>query len=81
MLLGFLKVLQKLAVLLIQLYRYTLSSVCWECCRYHPTCSQYALQAIKKIGVWYGTVLCIKRLLRCHPWGGGGYDPIPDDGD
>lgn len=70
--------LQRLAVLPIHLYRYTLSSMCSGACRYHPTCSQYALQAIERFGAGRGTVLCIKRLLRCHPWGGGGYDPVPD---
>jgi putative membrane protein insertion efficiency factor len=46
-------------------------------CRYTPTCSEYAEQAIKKYGVLKGTWLGMKRIFRCHPWGGHGYDPLP----
>lgn len=46
-------------------------------CRYSPTCSAYALEAIKNHGPWKGTWLATKRILRCHPWGGHGYDPVP----
>ena len=46
-------------------------------CRYSPTCSEYALQAIKKYGAWKGTKLTLKRVLSCHPWGGEGHDPVP----
>ncbi|MGL5730794.1 MAG: membrane protein insertion efficiency factor YidD [Bacteroidales bacterium] len=46
-------------------------------CRFTPTCSEYTLQAIMKHGIFKGTYLGTKRILRCHPWGGSGYDPVP----
>lgn len=46
-------------------------------CRFTPTCSEYAVQALKKYGLIKGGYLTVKRLLRCHPWGGSGYDPVP----
>jgi len=47
-------------------------------CRYHPTCSHYAEQAIKKFGLRQGFYLAIQRIFRCHPWGANGYDPVPN---
>ena len=47
-------------------------------CRYHPTCSAYALEALEKHGALKGTGLAIRRILRCHPWGGSGADNVPD---
>ena len=46
-------------------------------CRFVPTCSEYAIEAIKKHGPFKGLYLAVRRLLRCHPWGGSGYDPVP----
>nr|WP_274519119.1 membrane protein insertion efficiency factor YidD [Legionella drozanskii] len=46
------------------------------CCRYYPSCSQYALAAIKQFGIFKGLWLAVGRLLRCHPWARGGYDPV-----
>ncbi|MGD9810318.1 MAG: membrane protein insertion efficiency factor YidD [Sphingobium sp.] len=46
-------------------------------CRYHPSCSQYAIEALQKYGALRGSWLALKRLLRCHPWGGSGFDPVP----
>lgn len=46
-------------------------------CRYTPTCSHYAIEALKKYGPIKGTWLAVKRICRCHPWGGSGYDPVP----
>lgn len=46
-------------------------------CRFHPTCSQYFLEAVEAHGTWRGSWLGVKRLLRCHPWGGQGWDPVP----
>ncbi|MEM6885348.1 MAG: membrane protein insertion efficiency factor YidD [Verrucomicrobiota bacterium] len=47
------------------------------CCRFNPTCSEYAIQALRKHGVIRGSWLAIRRISRCHPWGGSGYDPVP----
>ena len=46
-------------------------------CRYNPTCSAYALEALKKFGIIKGGLLSIKRVAKCHPWGGSGHDPVP----
>lgn len=64
-------------VLLIQFYRKCISPYTPSACRYTPTCSQYALEAFRKYGPFKGMWLTVKRLLRCHPWGGSGYDPVP----
>jgi uncharacterized protein len=68
------------AVLLapIMLYRWTLSPLVGANCRYLPTCSDYAREAIDRNGAWKGGWLALSRLLRCHPWGGHGHDPVPD---
>lgn len=50
-------------------------------CRYQPTCSHYFLQAIESHGPWKGSWLGLRRIFRCHPWGGHGYDPVPPAGD
>lgn len=64
-------------ILLIKLYQWVISPILGPKCRYTPTCSNYALQAIKKYGPLKGIWLGIKRISRCHPWGGHGYDPVP----
>ena len=64
-------------ILLIKLYQWIISPILGPKCRYTPTCSNYALQAIKKYGPLKGVWLGIKRISRCHPWGGHGYDPVP----
>ena len=46
-------------------------------CRYQPSCSAYAIGALERYGAWRGGILAARRLLRCHPWGGSGYDPVP----
>ncbi|MFR9620995.1 MAG: membrane protein insertion efficiency factor YidD [Rikenellaceae bacterium] len=63
--------------LLILIYRKAISPLLPPMCRYTPTCSQYALEALRKHGLLKGLWLTVKRLLRCHPWGGHGHDPVP----
>ncbi|MBO5454386.1 MAG: membrane protein insertion efficiency factor YidD [Clostridia bacterium] len=63
-------------VFLIRLYRKYLSPFKKPCCRFIPTCSQYAIQALEKYGVIKGSFLAIKRILKCHPFHSGGYDPL-----
>lgn len=58
-------------------YRYTLSPLLGPRCRYLPTCSAYCLEALARYGPWQGLWLSVKRLARCHPWGGAGHDPVP----
>ena len=63
--------------LVVQAYRYTLSPIIGPVCRYEPTCSQYALDALREHGALRGSWLAVRRIARCHPWGGFGYDPVP----
>jgi len=75
------KIIQKLIrlpfILLIKFYQFVISPAIGPKCRYTPTCSHYALEAINKYGVLKGMWLAIKRIGRCHPWGGHGHDPVP----
>jgi putative membrane protein insertion efficiency factor len=64
-------------ILLIKIYQYGISPLIGPKCRFTPTCSHYGLQAFKKYGVWKGFFLTVKRIGKCHPWGGSGYDPLP----
>ena len=68
-------------LLLVQIYRYTLSPLLGANCRYAPSCSEYAIEALQKHGAFHGTALAARRIARCHPWGGSGYDPVPDEDD
>ena len=69
--------LKKLAVTLIKLYQKIISPLLGANCRFYPTCSQYALEAINKYGFIKGSWLAVRRILRCHPFHPGGYDPVP----
>lgn len=71
------KLISMLFVLLIRIYQVTLSPFLGSGCRYTPTCSHYGVDAIKKHGSFRGGWLALKRILRCNPWGGSGYDPVP----
>lgn len=71
------KYLTSLLLIPIYFYKYCISPLTPPSCRYTPTCSEYAVQALKKHGPFKGLYLAIKRILRCHPWGGSGYDPVP----
>lgn len=64
---------------LIRTYRFLLSPWLGQHCRFQPTCSDYALQAIERHGSLRGTWLAVRRLSKCHPWHAGGFDPVPDD--
>ena len=64
-------------ILLIKFYQLCISPLKPPTCRFTPTCSQYALEAFRKYGPIKGFWLSLKRILRCHPWGGSGYDPVP----
>lgn len=72
-----LKVLAFPFIILIKIYQIFISPLFPSSCRYTPTCSQYTLEALKKYGLLKGLWLGIKRISRCHPWGGSGYDPVP----
>lgn len=72
------KILIAPLVLLIKFYQICISPLKGgPTCRFTPTCSQYALEALRKYGLFKGGWLALKRILRCHPWGGSGYDPVP----
>ena len=71
------KFLSFLLVIPIKLYQILVSPILGPNCRYHPTCSQYSIEAINKHGPFKGTWLAIKRISSCHPWGGSGHDPVP----
>ncbi len=64
-------------ILLIRFYQRCLSPMLPNVCRYRPTCSEYFIESLQVHGVVKGAFLGIKRILRCHPWGGSGYDPVP----
>jgi len=65
-------------ILLIRTYQLLLSPLLGNHCRFYPTCSQYAMEAIERYGPWRGSRLAVRRLLRCHPWHPGGIDPVPE---
>ena len=69
--------IRRIAILPIRFYQACISPLLPACCRFTPTCSQYAVEAIMRHGIFRGTLLALRRILRCHPWGGSGYDPVP----
>jgi hypothetical protein len=74
---NILKILALPIILLIKIYQLVISPILPPSCRFTPTCSHYSLEALKKHGLLKGGWLSLKRILRCHPWGGSGYDPVP----
>ncbi|MBQ6809562.1 MAG: membrane protein insertion efficiency factor YidD [Clostridia bacterium] len=70
--------MQKIFVILIEFYRKHISPYTPPCCKYVPTCSEYALQAFEKHGFFKGLLLSAWRILRCNPFSKGGYDPVPE---
>jgi putative membrane protein insertion efficiency factor len=69
--------MKKIALMLLSFYQKAVSPYYQPCCRYYPSCSAYAFEAVEKYGVIRGSCLAIKRFLRCHPLHAGGYDPVP----
>jgi len=73
--------MRKLLLGPIRVYQYAISPLMVSHCRHYPTCSQYAIEAINRHGALKGFLLAVRRLLRCHPWAEGGYDPVPGTAD
>jgi putative membrane protein insertion efficiency factor len=68
---------KKAAILMIRFYQLSIRPLLPGACRFTPSCSAYSADAIHKYGILKGTWLAFKRIMRCHPWGGEGYDPVP----
>ena len=69
--------IKKTMIALIRFYQKIISPMLPNVCRYKPSCSEYFIEALQIHGIFKGSYLGIKRILRCHPWGGSGYDPVP----
>ena len=69
--------MRRILIALVRFYRKGISPFTPPACRYTPTCSAYAIEALERHGAARGSWLAIRRILRCHPWGGSGYDPVP----
>lgn len=69
--------MRHLFILLVRIYQIAISPLLGSNCRFTPTCSAYSIEALQKHGAWLGGWLAIRRISRCHPWGGDGYDPVP----
>lgn len=71
------KIIKKIFIFPVRLYQLIISPWLPNACRFHPTCSQYMIEAIQKYGVLKGGWLGLKRISKCHPWGKSGHDPVP----
>jgi len=67
----------RIVLFILRAYQFALAPLLGNQCRFAPTCSQYALEAVERFGAWRGTLLALGRLLRCQPWHAGGWDPVP----
>lgn len=81
MLAAFSRILALPFVGLVLLYRIALSPWLGANCRFQPTCSEYAIEALREHGLFRGGLMAVRRILRCHPWGSSGYDPVPPVND
>ncbi|NIM19335.1 MAG: membrane protein insertion efficiency factor YidD [Candidatus Latescibacteria bacterium] len=72
------KKIRIIAITGIRIYQRSISPLLPQSCRFYPSCSEYAAQAIEKYGLWRGAVLSARRLSRCHPWHEGGFDPVDE---
>lgn len=68
--------MKQIAIFILRSYKYAISPLLPPSCRFTPTCSEYAIEAVARYGFWKGMVLGLKRLSRCHPFSEGGYDPV-----
>lgn len=71
------RLIVNILILPVRFYQLAISPLLPPSCRYVPTCSQYTIEALRKHGPVKGLWLAVRRILRCHPWGGSGYDPVP----
>ncbi len=71
------RMIARFFIFLIRIYQNTISLLLPSTCRFTPSCSQYGVEALKKHGALKGGWMTLKRISRCHPWGGSGYDPVP----
>ncbi len=69
--------MRKIVIFFIRIYQYAISPYIAPSCRYTPCCSHYSIEAIERFGITKGLWLAVRRILRCHPWHEGGYDPVP----
>jgi len=69
-------ILTYILIKIIKCYKFLISPMLGQSCRYLPTCSEYSIEALKTYGFFKGILLSIKRILSCHPWGRGGFDPV-----
>ncbi len=71
------KIINSLFIYLIKVYQCLISPIIGQNCRYHPSCSSYCLESFQKHTTFYALFLSVKRIIKCNPWGGSGYDPVP----
>jgi putative membrane protein insertion efficiency factor len=71
--------MRRVAIFVLRLYQRLISPILPPACRFYPTCSEYTIEAIRKKGMLRGCWFGLRRIARCHPWGGAGYDPVEED--